>query len=236
MTGLNGTIPSLEVTKASGFENLVTIRGVGSETPENSLTTVPGVSEFIDGVYIANTISLDQTLFDIDNIQVLRGPQGALYGAELDRRRDHHQHQRSRKLNTFDASGDFSVGTYNLLRERAEVNIPLGDDVALRFSVQKFDHDGFTNDVAIPGFRLDDQHDVSGKAALLWKPNDQFTATVTAQGYYADQHGDAQKNINDPEPGSVDGVPGLPGALPAAERPLPRQPGVGRARLSSSSR
>ena len=78
--GLNGTIPSLEVTKASGFENLVTIRGVGSETPENSLTTVPGVSEFIDGVYIANTISLDQTLFDIDNIQVLRGPQGALYG------------------------------------------------------------------------------------------------------------------------------------------------------------
>ena len=80
MTGLNGTIPSLEITKASGFENLVTIRGVGSETPENSLTTVPGVSEFIDGVYIANTISLDQTLFDIDNIQVLRGPQGALYG------------------------------------------------------------------------------------------------------------------------------------------------------------
>ncbi|HEX3408349.1 MAG TPA: TonB-dependent receptor plug domain-containing protein, partial [Caulobacteraceae bacterium] len=78
--GLNGTIPSLEVTKASGFENLVTIRGVGSETPENSLTTVPGVSQFIDGVYIANTISLDQTLFDIDNIQVLRGPQGALYG------------------------------------------------------------------------------------------------------------------------------------------------------------
>jgi iron complex outermembrane receptor protein len=78
--GLNGTVPSLEITKASGFENLVTIRGVGSETPENSLTTTPGVSEFIDGVYIANTISLDQTLFDIDNIQVLRGPQGALYG------------------------------------------------------------------------------------------------------------------------------------------------------------
>src|SRR6202012_1650155 len=80
IAGLNGTVPSLEVTKASGFENLVTIRGVGSETPENSLTTTPGVSLFVDGVYIANTISPDQTLFDIDNIQVLRGPQGALYG------------------------------------------------------------------------------------------------------------------------------------------------------------
>ncbi len=90
--GLNGTIPGLEVTKASGFENLVTIRGVGSETPENSLTTVPGVSEFIDGVYIANTISLDQTLFDIDNIQVLRGPQGALYGQSSIGGVDPHQH------------------------------------------------------------------------------------------------------------------------------------------------
>jgi iron complex outermembrane receptor protein len=205
IAGLNGTVPSLEITKASGFENLVTIRGVGSETPENSLTTTPGVSEFIDGVYIANTISLDQTLFDIDNIQVLRGPQGALYGQSsiggaiiLNTTQP--------KLSTFDASGDFSAGTYNLFRERGEVNLPIGDDAAIRLSAQKFDRDGFTDDVAIPGFRLDDQHDVSGKAALLWKPNDQFSATATAQFYYADQHGDAQKNINDPEssPWSVD--------------------------------
>src|SRR5947209_3970625 len=77
---LNGTVPSLQTTKAAGFENLVTIRGVGSGTPENSLTTSPGVSLFVDGVYIANTISLDQTLFDVADIEVLRGPQGALYG------------------------------------------------------------------------------------------------------------------------------------------------------------
>jgi iron complex outermembrane receptor protein len=198
--GLNGTIPGLEVTKASGFENLVTIRGVGSETPENSLTTVPGVSEFIDGVYIANTISLDQTLFDIDNIQVLRGPQGALYGQSSIGGAIIINTVQPR-LNTYDGSGDFSVGTYGLLRERAEVNVPIGDEMAARFSIQKFDHEGFTNDLAIPGFRLDDQHDTSGKAALLWKPNDHFTATVTAQGYYADQHGDAQKSTIDTSPG-----------------------------------
>ncbi len=198
---LNGTIPSLEITKAAGFENLVTIRGVGSETPENSLTTVPGVSEFIDGVYIANSISLDQTLFDINNVQVLRGPQGALYG-ESSIGGAIILNTNQPKLNTTDAAFDFSAGTYSLFRERGEVNIPVGDDVAIRMSVQKFDHAGFTNDLAIPGFRLDDQHDVSGKIAVLWKPNDQFTATVTAQGYYADQNGDAQKSINDPTPGA----------------------------------
>src|SRR5580658_7402780 len=145
VAGLNGTVPGLEITKASGFENLVTIRGVGSETPENSLTTTPGVSEFIDGVYIANTISLDQTLFDIDNIQVLRGPQGALYGqssiggALL-------LNTNQPRLNVWDGSADFSAGTYSLFRERGEVNVPLGDDFAARFSVQKFDHTGFTKD------------------------------------------------------------------------------------------
>jgi iron complex outermembrane receptor protein len=197
ITDLNAIVPSLEVTKASGFENLVTIRGVGSETPENSLTTSPGVSEFIDGVYIANTISLDQTLFDVQDVEVLRGPQGALYGqssiggAII-------INSTQPKIGKFDASADASFGTYDLFRERAEVNIPLDDHFALRLSGQKFDHDGYTKDLAIPGFDLDDAHDGSVKAALLFKPNDIFSATFTADLYQSDQHGDAQKNINDP--------------------------------------
>ncbi|MFI4933732.1 MAG: TonB-dependent receptor [Caulobacterales bacterium] len=199
VAGLNGTVPGLEVTKASGFENLVTIRGVGSETPENSLTTVPGVSEFVDGVYIANTISLDQTLFDIANIQVLRGPQGALYGESSIGGAIIINTQQP-KLHDFDAKGDVSIGSYGLTRERAEMNIPIGDDWAVRFSAQKFDRTGFTTDPLIPGFTLDDQHDESGKAALMWKPSDNFSATLTLQGYYADQHGDAQKNVLDPSP------------------------------------
>src|SRR5882762_6250085 len=80
LADINGRVPSLVITKSSGYETVVTIRGIGLETPENALTTSPGVSLFIDGVYVANTISLDQTLFDIDHIEVLRGPQGALYG------------------------------------------------------------------------------------------------------------------------------------------------------------
>ena len=199
IAGLNGVVPSLEITKASGFENLVTIRGVGSATPENSLTTTPGVSFFMDGVYIANTVSLDQSLFDVDQIEVLRGPQGALYGQSsiggaiiLNTKQP--------KLHTFDASGDFSAGTYGLLRERAEVNIPIGDQLAARLSIQKFDHSGFTRDVAIPGFHLDAAHDISGKAALLWRPRDDFQVTFTGQWYHSNQAGDAQKNILDPNP------------------------------------
>ena len=194
VAGLNATVPGLEVTKASGFENLVTIRGVGSETPENGLTTSPGVSLFVDGVYIANTISLDQTLFDVQDIEVLRGPQGALYG-QSSIGGAININTRQPKLGAYDASGDVSFGDYALFRERAEVNVPLGDDFALRVSGQKFDHTGFTRDLAIPGFNLDDAHDGSFKAALLWKPNDNFSATLTGMVYKSDQHGDAQKNV-----------------------------------------
>ena len=197
--GLNGQVPSLEITKASGFENLVSIRGVGSETPENSLTTVPGVSEFIDGVYIANTISLDQSLFDISDVEVLRGPQGALYG-ESSIGGAIILNTIQPQLDVFNGKADFSYGAYDLTRERAEVNIPLGDQFALELSGQKFDHDGFTQDAAIPGFRLDDAHDISGKASLLWQPTNYFKATFTAEAYQSDQHGDAQKNIDDPTP------------------------------------
>jgi iron complex outermembrane receptor protein len=199
VAGLNASVPSLEVTKASGFENLVTIRGVGSETPENSLTTVPGVSLFIDGVYIANTISLDQTLFDIDTIEVLRGPQGSLYGQSSIGGAIIINTQQP-KLGKYDGKIDFSAGDYSLFRERGEVNVPLGSTLALRASVQKYDHSGFTKDLALPGVTLDAAHDFSGKASLLWKPTDDFSATLTAQYYRSDQAGDAQKNITDPAP------------------------------------
>jgi iron complex outermembrane receptor protein len=197
ISGLNAVVPSLEITKTSGFENLVTIRGVGSETPENAPTTVPGVSEFIDGVYIANTVSLDQTLFDIDHIEVLRGPQGSLYGQSSIGGAISIVTKQP-VLNSYDGSADVSIGNYNLFRERGEVNIPVDDTVALRASIQKYDHDGFTTNSAIPGFKLDDAHDVGGKLAALWKPNSAFSATLTGQLYYSDQNGAAQKNINDP--------------------------------------
>ena len=149
VTGLNGRVPSLQSTKESGFENIITIRGVGSETPENDLTTVPGVSLFEDGVYLVNTISLSQTLFDVDRVEVLRGPQGALYGQSSIGGAVNIVTMQP-QLNTFASAIDVSAGTYDLVRARGWVNIPLGDTLALRVSAQHFQHEGFTKDLAIP--------------------------------------------------------------------------------------
>jgi iron complex outermembrane receptor protein len=199
INGLNGQVPGLQTTKTAGFENLVTIRGVGSGTPENGLTTSPGVSQFVDGVYIANTISLGETLFDIERIEVLRGPQGALYGQSSIGGAINIV-TRQPKLGAYEGAADVSYGTYSLSRLRAAVNLPVTDTVAVRASIQKFDHEGFTKVVPLDPFRLDDAHDGSVKAAILWKPREDFSATLTAQLYKSDQHGDAQKHIADPDP------------------------------------
>jgi iron complex outermembrane receptor protein len=198
LADINGRVPSLSITKSSGYETVVTLRGIGYETPENEPGTVPGVSLFIDGVYIANTISLDQTFFDLDHIEVLRGPQGALYG-QSSTGGSIIIVTKQPKLNELSGFVDATFGDYNLHRERAEINVPIGDTFAIRASVQEYAHDGFTKDTFYNNYYLDDAGDTSGKIAFLWKPTDDFSATLTTQFYSSDFNGQAQKNINDPE-------------------------------------
>ncbi len=199
LADINGRVPGLEITKASGYETIVSIRGIGLGTPENELTTSPGVGTFVDGVYIANSISLDETLFDLDHIEVQRGPQGALYGQSstggaliLVTKQP--------VIGEFSGSGSVTVGDYNLHREQGEVNIPISDQFAIRLSAQNYGHDGFTKDNYFPNLYLDDANDASGKVAFLFQPTDDFKATLTTQFYSSDFNGASQKSVNDPNP------------------------------------
>ncbi|MEW7849921.1 TonB-dependent receptor [Massilia aurea] len=197
LAGLNGQVPGMSISKSAGFETVVTVRGVGSETPQASLQTQPGVSLHVDGVYIANSISLNQSLFDLDRLEVLRGPQGTVSGM-ASTGGTINLVSKQPKLGETSGSGDISVGNYHLTQVRAAVNVPLAETVAMRASLQKYDHDGFARSTY--GFDLDAAHDASGKLAFLWKPGSNFTATLTGQWYRANQPGAAQKNILDPNP------------------------------------
>lgn len=197
LSDINGLVPSLQVTSSAGFETIVTIRGVGLETPENALTTSPGVALFIDGAYVANSISLDQTLFDVDHVEVLRGPQGALYGqsatggAIL-------LVTRQANLDGWSGEAEASYGTYNLHREFADINIPLGDTLAVHIAAQNYGHDGFTKDVLLPSYQPDNADDIVGKIDALWQPTSNFSVRLSSESYHADQDAAAQKNVNDP--------------------------------------
>ncbi|MFT8710856.1 TonB-dependent receptor [Komagataeibacter rhaeticus] len=199
LSGLNGSVPGLNVSQTAGYQTNITIRGVGMQTPENTLNTSTGVAFYVDGVYIANSISLDQTLFDVDNVNVLRGPQGTVYGQSAPGGAiilNTNQPKFDRISGHVEATG----GNYNLSRGRVELNVPITRTLAIRGSFQKFDHDGFahTSSPYIGHYQLDDQHDISGKLAIKWQPIDNFSATLTGQWYGAYPDGPEQKNINDP--------------------------------------
>ena len=66
-TDLNGYVPGLQINKSGGSERMVSIRGVGSQTPENFFSH-PGVSFHMDGAYITNNIALNMGFLDVEHI------------------------------------------------------------------------------------------------------------------------------------------------------------------------
>lgn len=198
---LDGTVPGLTIAKSEGAEQIVSIRGIGYETAQNP-NSQPGVAFHIDGVYIADVIALNQDLLDVDHLEVLRGPQGTVFG----------ETSTGGAINVItkkpvlgEAGGDASIsyGGYNYVKAVAAVNLPITDVLAARASVQFLRHDGYGYATAVPGYRrfpLGDANDLGYRGVLLWQPTDRFTATLAGQGFFADRAAAVQKDIADPEP------------------------------------
>lgn len=201
ITGLNGMVPGLVVAKSGGAERIITIRGIGSETPENT-NTQPGVSYHIDGVYIFNSIAANAAFIDVDQVEVLRGPQGTTFG-QGSTGGTINVVSRAPELGKFSSNGELGLGNYNLVKLTGGVNIPIGPTLAARIAGQHYKHDGYAKATQVVGFgdyELDDANETGWKASLLWKPSDMLSVTLNTVQFNSNVHGAAQKNIFDPDP------------------------------------
>jgi iron complex outermembrane receptor protein len=199
---LDGYVPGLSIARNQGAERVVTIRGIGYETSSNP-NSQPGVAFHINGVYIAHTMSLGQDLIDINRIEVLRGPQGTVFG----------ETSTGGAINVItnkpvldDSSGNASAsyGNYNYVKVDGAVNVPLGPTLAARFAGQYLRHDGYGYSVSVPNFKkyeLEDEDNLTGRASLLWQPTSTFSALLEASAFHADHSGAVQKLITDTTPG-----------------------------------
>ena len=196
---LSAIAPGVNVAKNEGFKTVITIRGIGNEANQNAIAN-PSVSYHLDGVYIASPFALQTDFLDLEQIEVLRGPQGTLFG----------QNSTGGAINVitmdpdfedFSGTADLSLGEYNGVRARASMNIPLSDNLAARISLLRNSHDGFTDNVS-NGQDLDDADSVSARVKLLWQASDNVTVKLGAQMFDEDVNGQAQKGIYDPTPGA----------------------------------
>ena len=196
---LSAIAPGVNVAKNEGFKTVITIRGIGNEANQNAIAN-PSVSYHLDGVYVASPFALQTDFLDLERIEVLRGPQGTLFG----------QNSTGGAINVitaapsfdeFAGSADVSLGQYSSVRARANVNIPISDTLAARVSLLTNERDGYTRNVS-NGQDLDDADSMSARLKLLWEPTDTVSVSFGAQIFDEDVNGQAQKGIYDPTPGA----------------------------------
>jgi iron complex outermembrane receptor protein len=196
---LSAIAPGVNIAKNEGFKTVITIRGVGNEANQNAIAN-PSVSYHLDGIYVASPFALQTDFLDLERIEVLRGPQGTLFG----------QNSTGGAINiitkapTTDGtygSADLTLGDYNLVKARGAFNIPLSDNVSMRASVISNKRDGFTDNLTL-GQDLDDANSLSARVRVLYEPTDDFRANFTAQYFDEDRNGAAQKGLLDPTPGA----------------------------------
>jgi iron complex outermembrane receptor protein len=140
--------PSIHYNDTIG-EAFLSIRSVGGE-PNVAVGGDPSVSFNVDGVYIARPTSVSSILFDVDRIEVLRGPQGTLYGRNSTGGAIN-VITKAPNFTQFGGTADVTFGNYDARRARAAINIPLVPDrVALRVSGVTDSHNGYEKNLFYP--------------------------------------------------------------------------------------
>jgi iron complex outermembrane receptor protein len=128
---LKGRVPNLDIKEqVPGAMPVITIRGVGLN--DFGAANSPSAGVYVDQVYVASIAMMAFDMFDLERIEVLKGPQGTLYG----------RNSTAGALNiitrkpqqSFDAYTTLGYGNYDTLDFEGALNMPLGETAALRFS------------------------------------------------------------------------------------------------------
>ena len=173
---LQGSLPGVQLQPVGDV--LATIRGVGTFNLQPGADAA--IAYNVDDVYIAHATGLMPVFFDLARIEALRGPQGTLYGRNTNAGSINLITNKPR-LGEFAAMGQVQTGNFGLIATEAMLNIPLGQNVALRISGATQNHGGY----------LDDGHNdadiYAGRARLLFDA--QNGTRLLLSGEYSRQSG-----------------------------------------------
>lgn len=211
LQGINNFTPNLELTNGrpdgGGSAAQIYIRGVGQS--DFLFPNDPGVGLYVDDIYLARTVGGMLGLVDVERVEVLRGPQGTLYGkntiggaVKIITTKPH--------LNEFSGRLRATYGSFDRMDFTGAVNIPLGDVFAARLEAAKFERDGYVTRL-FDGIDLGNEDKEILRGDLLFQPSEDFSFRLTGDIQSQRQNG-APGNLLLVVPSTAAAVP-IPGAI-----------------------
>ena len=158
----------------SGNEARVAMRGARTNNVGAEAEQVVGIFE--DGLYVPSTTAAFGHYLDLARIEVLRGPQGTLYGRNTFAGTINIITNEP-TMDEVEGSASGLIGDYNRTRFDAVLNLPVSDEFALRFAALSDRRDGYIQNTWVDG-PSDDYHDLNvqiGRISAKWEPNDRFS-------------------------------------------------------------
>jgi iron complex outermembrane receptor protein len=172
----------------------INIRGVG--IAQSAPTSNPGVAFYVDGNFIPHEHFIAHSFYDIESIEVLRGPQGTLTGQNST---GGAVYMRTPAPDFDEVSGylDFTGGDDEWRRGVGAVNVPMGDVVAVRLAAVYDDKDSYTKNIGPSSSRPGSAEFMGMRASVRVKPTDAMTFDLRYEYFELESGYNAVKNRND---------------------------------------
>ncbi len=151
--------------------------GGGVGAPNFYIRGLPGVGIYIDGIWQSSWGFLEANMAEVERVEVLRGPQGTLFGRNTNGGAINITTRRP--ADAFGARLSFELGEFNRRYAAAAVDVPLSDTLKTKWMVSSRQHDGFVESLTVPR-ALGNQDDQIFRADVLWEPIDRFRLRFTA--------------------------------------------------------
>ena len=183
-------IPSVQLYSSNPRNTGINIRGIGSPFGLTNDGLDPGVGFYVDGVYYARPAAATFDFVDIEQVEVLRGPQGTLFGKNTTAGAINITTRKA----SFVPGADFEVsyGNYGYIQAKSSITGPLGKKLAARVSFSGTQRDGLVENI-VTGKYTNDINNLGARAQLLFEPSDNIT--ITLAGDVSSQHPDGYAQV-----------------------------------------
>ncbi|MBB6253279.1 TonB-dependent receptor [Nitrospirillum iridis] len=182
VSDLTRSVPSVVIAPAVGGVPQIYLRGVG--TFASNAYAEQSVAFNLDGVYISRPAGANGVFYDVQRVEVLKGPQGTLYGRNASGGALNVLPE-TPQLDKLSAAATLEIGNYDLRKGDAYVNVPLSDKAALRASGMVIDRKGYLSD----GYN--DDKGQAGRLQLLLEPTEDWRVRLSGDYYHRGGKGSA---------------------------------------------